>query len=73
MVLYGELENLSAYLMEMNINQLENKISKEDAKIILLEIADRQIDLQVEIFKIKKSLGLAKTTEQGNEKIFDGQ
>ena len=69
--LYAELEILTANLLEINIQQLENKISKSDAEIILLDLASRQIDLDGEIYQLKKSLGFVECPSNEKQKSLE--
>jgi len=54
--LYEEMRKLAADLLELNINQYENKISKSDAEQILTAFANKHIDIETEIFKLQKLL-----------------
>jgi hypothetical protein len=49
-----EMRKLATDLMELNIQQHENKITKEKAENILYEYAMKLIDLEEEFFKLEK-------------------
>ena len=56
--LYSELEELSVQLLEVNIKQLDGVIDKKEAEARLYELASRHIDLDKEIYELKKKLGI---------------
>ena len=53
---YEKLEELTAKLMELNIRQVDGRITKEDASDDLYVLADVYCDLSQEIFNCKKSM-----------------
>ena len=49
-----EMRKLATDLMELSIQQHENKITKEKAENILYDYAMKLIDLEEEFFKLEK-------------------
>ena len=66
--LYSQLEELAVQSLKVNIDQLENKVSKKDAEALLTEIASNHIDLDRQIFALKKKLGLVEPYKKAPEK-----
>lgn len=66
---YAELEELMAESIKINIDQLDKKLTKEQAEALLFELAGAHIDLDTKIFALKKSLGLVQPQKSVAEKI----
>ena len=67
--LYKEMRGLSFSLLELNIKQYDGAISKTDAYDALYSLANKQIDLEEELFKLEKIVAerkAGKATENEN-------
>lgn len=51
--IYKELRELTTKLMDLNVKQYENQILKEDVYVVLLELANKHLDLEEELFRLE--------------------
>jgi len=65
--IYEKLRLLSFNLMQLNIDQYDGKISKEDANIKLTKLANEHIELDTELFQLQKVLKIKES--ENAEKI----
>ena len=64
--LYKKIRELSASLLDLNIKQYDDMVSKDDAYVVLSLLASRHVDLEEELFKLEK-IAAQRKAEKGSK------